>query len=469
MALKQYTLRLPHMAACIELDDVRAAHRLCSNAALHGVSASRDAFADDVASPETGLVCARSTERLCVQRAASIPPRCRVRSVLEAVSWRAVVFGIALHDSVEESRLLQAAADTWLRMARGADLVLVTDFDDVRNASAIAPRLDGGVHVHVYRCAECRGQPCPTHARGRTATSRCRGVREGWLARRKVLHLFAAMAELFGVGAADTRASGGGDDGSDTARHVRGVVQASAAMAQKQFFLKVDPDTVPVPHNILRLLDEMQFLLSNKQSYLFGMAACRVASFPLCHAAGGAGYGLSRSALVQLMRFLEVQYPHFLERVDKFTYGGEDVAVAFALKKQTGAAVLNVGCLYQHAPLKYRKLHSLGEDWVRWPLSSTPASFHQIKDADQMRAFFACALYDEHGQPRASPRELFTALQHGNGVAARQSQVNADESAMKPCHLSMWAPLRHKKAVPRDGWLHDGGVISLGSARASLS
>ena len=75
---------------------------------------------------------------------------------------------------------------------------------------------------------------------------------------------------------------------------------------------------------------ELHTTLGAGQPYYFGMAACRVASFPLCHADGGAGYGLSRAALAQLAAYLPSAYPRFLERVDKFTYGGEDVSVALS-------------------------------------------------------------------------------------------------------------------------------------------
>ena len=36
-----------------------------------------------------------------------------------ALAWRGVVFGVATYDSAAEQALLQAAADTWLRMAEG--------------------------------------------------------------------------------------------------------------------------------------------------------------------------------------------------------------------------------------------------------------------------------------------------------------------------------------------------------------
>ena len=58
------------------------------------------------------------------------------------------------------------------------------------------------------------------------------------------------------------------------------------------------------------------------------MAACRVESFPLCHAAGGAGYGLSRAALRALHGYARRGFPPygdeeaFLTRVDRMSDGG---------------------------------------------------------------------------------------------------------------------------------------------------
>ena len=49
------------------------------------------------------------------------------------LAWHDVVFGIATFDSAAEHALLQAAADTWLRMAEGADLLITTDGDDPRS------------------------------------------------------------------------------------------------------------------------------------------------------------------------------------------------------------------------------------------------------------------------------------------------------------------------------------------------
>lgn len=379
------------------------------------------------------LACARSLEKHCVQRAASIEPRCESpvesqlqsgvghqRAVWPRLAWRHVVIGIAVHYSAAEERLLQAAADTWLRMAGGADLVLVTDIDDPRNASAIAPRMATGgdaLTVHVFRCAECRGAKCTGTAAADSAgagTGGCAGVREGWLARRKVLHMFVAMARLFSVVPSPTSGS-----------HLDG------GAPRKEIFIKVDPDTVPVPHNLLRLLGELDATLGRSQPYYFGMAACRVASFALCHAAGGAGYGLSRSAVGMLDGYLAAEYPRLLPRVDKFTYGGEDVTVAFALKKAGGVSVVNAGCLYQHEPRKYTKLHAKGEAWVRWPLSTTPASFHKFKDAEEMRTFFKCALYDSDGKPRPAPRSLFaTACKQAGVRAPRATDGKASASAI---------------------------------------
>jgi hypothetical protein len=285
----------------------------------------------------------------------------------------------------------------------------------------------------VYRCAECRGQPCAAGAHGKRSEG-CAGVREGWLARRKVLHLFVAMARRFG--ALEPRVPLRAHT-SDPAAPTLG--------AAKHAFLKLDPDTVPLPHHLLSLLGELRGTLGDGQPYYFGMAACRVASFPLCHASGGAGYGLSRAAVAQLAAYLTRQYPSFLERVDKFTYGGEDVAVAYALKKHAGAAVVNVGCLYQHGPRTYAKLHAKGERWVRWPLSSTPASFHKFKRGAELRAFFGCALYDARGQPRTAPRALF--------FAPPNRSDDEPPSTRAPCADAWWPSALSSPRVPVDGGL----------------
>ena len=100
--------------------------------------------------------------------------------------------------------------------------------------------------------------------------------------------------------------------------------------------------------------------------------------------------------------------------IDVFT----DVTIAFALKKQAGVTILNVGCLYQHDPQKYQRLHAKGEDWVHWPLTTTPASFHKFKDADELRSFFSCALYDAQGKPRPAPRSFFGLYSNGCNASA---------------------------------------------------
>ena len=288
-------LVIPRRAACLELEDVRAAHRKCLDRA--GLSHS----------PLVQLLsCARSHEKVCMQRASAVDPHCLQAAAApprrRLQPWRSVVFGMAVYQSDTEQRLLQAAADTWYpRLTPGADLVLMTDADDARNASAIAPSLWQAIDVssnpsprstvYVYRCAECRGKrrSCSNSAESST----CKGVGEGWLARRKVLHLFLAIHRRFGANPA------------------------------KQYFLKLDPDTVPVPHNVLRLLTELRGIFGEEQPTYFGMAACRVASFALCHGAGGAMYGLSRAALGLLAKYITRQYPDFLDRVDRYTYGGE--------------------------------------------------------------------------------------------------------------------------------------------------
>ena len=144
-----------------------------------------------------------------------------------------------------------------------------------------------GVAVHVHRCAECRGQRCD-------GGGGCEGVREGWLARRKVLAMLREMFARFvrrrgaGLGAAGLGGAGG-------------VTRAAAG--GKRFFFKLDADAVVLPHALLSVASELDELLGPRERYLLGMAACRVSSAPLCHAAGGAGYGLSRAAVRALHEY----------------------------------------------------------------------------------------------------------------------------------------------------------------------
>ena len=153
----------------------------------------------------------------------------------------------------------------------------------------VAPTAQG-VAVHVHRCAECRGQRCD-------GGGGCEGVREGWLARRKVLAMLREMFARFvrrrgaGLGAAGLGGAGGVSGGT------------RAAAGGKRFFFKLDADAVVLPHALLSVASELDELLGPRERYLLGMAACRVSSAPLCHAAGGAGYGLSRAAVRALHEY----------------------------------------------------------------------------------------------------------------------------------------------------------------------
>ena len=408
-------VRLPRNTACLEFDDVRAARDRCRG----GAPTASDAPHARHGAPRT-IACARSLEGICVDRATSAASEleCGVRggnrtssstsaaagARRRSVGWRNVVFAMALHHSEAEHALLQASADTWLRMVDGAHLVLATDADDPRPDDEVAPALGDGVTAFVHRCALCRGLACGG-AGERDGT--CPGLREGWLARSKVLDLFVELARRY-------------------------VANATMRPARR-FFVKVDPDTVVLPHNLLAFAGELHDTLGPAQPFLFGMAACRVPSFNLCHAAGGAGYGLSRRALAALDSFVRDGYPPygdaeaFLERVDRFTYGGEDVTLAFALKKSVGATVVNCGSFYQHRPDTYRHLQRHGERWVRWPLSRSPVSFHKFKEPAALRRFFSCALYAADGHPRRFPRALFN-----NGSAPNETRSCDDPWLLPP-------------------------------------
>ena len=156
--------------------------------------------------------------------------------------------------------------------------------------------------MHVHRCGECRGQRCD-------GGGGCEGVREGWLARRKVLAMLREMFARFvrrrgaGLGAAGLGGAGGVSGGT------------RAAAGGKRFFFKLDADAVVLPHALLSVASELDELLGPRERYLLGMAACRVSSAPLCHAAGGAGYGLSRAAVRALHEYSRRGFPPFGDEV----------------------------------------------------------------------------------------------------------------------------------------------------------
>ena len=286
-------------------------------------------------------------------------------SVDEAVPllpWDAVAFGFAIYNSAAEEAFLKEAARTWLPMARGADVLLTTDLDDPRQDE----RLSGlvaveGVRTHVHRCAICcSGGHVPpgrstTPAINQTAAEElpCTGVHEAWAARTKVLHMLAEAARRF------------------------------SQSPRKLYLMKLDADTLVHPPNLRALLSDLASFAA-AQPLLLGLAACRSEArtfhglpptfhgpapnfrWPsddlprpstrcrsealpsLCHAAGGAGYVLSWRALTALVAFVEERYgERWRATLDASTYGGEDVAVALALKETTGAAVLNCGGFHQ--------------------------------------------------------------------------------------------------------------------------
>ena len=133
-------LLLPVNSPCVEFDDLRSAALRCKDA---NPAARRAGLA--------AVVCPRSKERVCrehaavpncsgIAAAAPQPAHGRGDGLLgrrsrraRTLAWHDVVFGIATFDSAAEHALLQAAADTWLRMAEGADLLITTDGDDPRS------------------------------------------------------------------------------------------------------------------------------------------------------------------------------------------------------------------------------------------------------------------------------------------------------------------------------------------------
>ena len=288
-----------------------------------------------------------------------------------AIDWHAVAFGIPIHHSKTQEELLTNAASTWLRLVSGADVLLSTDRDDARTDDDIGHLLAAAapsVLSHVFRCPICcSGGPT---APGRkhleqlantTTSDKClNGVREGWQARSKVLHMLAAM-------------------------HQR------SWRSTKLYFMKVDADTLVHPHHLLPLLVSLGPLAATDEPLIFGQPACRSPQLlDLCHAAGGGGYVVSKPAVAAISTFVRTRLDaKWLRMLDNNTYGGEDVAVALALKQMTGASVISVGGFHQTSPdqIKYYRV-----DAIQWP-AVRPLTFH-FRFFSALLNLFRCTFYE---------------------------------------------------------------------------
>lgn len=108
--------------------------------------------------------------------------------------------------------------------------------------------------------------------------------------------------------------------------------------APKRYFLKVDADATLFPHHLLRFLRRFEEVARPSSSHrsaclctrrisqvvgsgeaaMFGMAACRPKKHrepTLCHAGGGAAYGLTLPAINALQSYVDRAYPDFLKEV----------------------------------------------------------------------------------------------------------------------------------------------------------
>ena len=172
-------------AACIELDDLREQQARCQPSS--GTLPTKATTAAAAAAAALPVPCPASLERECVRHRARPAALCaEARATTRpplVVGWRQFVFAAATFEDEATAALLQAAADSWLQLARGAELLLATDADDGRSDAQIAPDTRGAVAVRIHRCSTCRGRRC--------ARPPCDGRREGWLARTKLLSLDA--------------------------------------------------------------------------------------------------------------------------------------------------------------------------------------------------------------------------------------------------------------------------------------
>ena len=265
-----------------------------------------------------------------------------------SVRWEDVVLMMLIvggNDS-KQNRLLRAHFDTWMRHdGQGLDVVLITDDDDPRQSHEIVPHREILPTIHVYRSS---------------------AKKEGKHARFKVKDGLQRLYRMFNT---------------------------------KIFFLKMDPDAVLMPTNLLGFLRELKEALPPRKPAYFGLAMCHDENALTCHAGGGL-YGMNRRALESVVQFFQSNNEFELNQNQTSLLIHEDYMVAHALKKATLMPVINCGGFYTEPPWKYASQHRRKQRvWVTWPLTNHPICFHHVRDPDIHR-LFECYFYDENGHPR---------------------------------------------------------------------
>jgi hypothetical protein len=101
--------------------------------------------------------------------------------------------------------------------------------------------------------------------------------------------------------------------------------------------------------------------------------------------------------------------------------------------------VLNCGSFYQMRPDMYVSQLPHQTDYIRWPLSPTPVSFHTFKHAGWLSQFHRCALYRPDGAPRCFLTDV-AALLGGGCAAADGAPPSASACAAAGARLAL--PLR---------------------------
>lgn len=257
------------------------------------------------------------------------------------VTWSNVVIYLLTFNSKQPNRLLQAQFNTWIKLVNdeGLDIVIVTDEDDERTYDEILPDANNvKPTIHLYKSP---------------------AKKEGALTRAKSVDAMSYIYKNF------IKNKKGGEN-------------------VKQYFLKVDSDTLVIPENLMLCLQKLDGIVSLLPAD-FGKVNCFAKEQDICYTAGGF-YGMNAIGFEASYRYIQSHPSMYNEQIVSFLNGQnlnahEDFFISYAFRKATGYPAINIIEMGE----KIMGRHQIG--------------IHKAKPVAKYYKYYE-AFYDEDGKAR---------------------------------------------------------------------